>query len=346
MVVLFRPTNDMLDYAEYVDVIVNPVACMGKMDHGIAKEMKQRFPEISRPYKDACFNQNLEPGGYLETEVERDGDKLRILTLATTVQYTDPFTLDDLENVLLGLRRYLHWAHKEDYRVLMPALRVTSEGVTEEDVEKTFLKVLDSLPNIITVTKRPEKIKSPPYFIGVLADPNFMSGVLLDRTPNIFLEKESDSLKALLESVEIPPGMTPYILLADSCNLFNFFLGNPIGVPPEDKGWCVEHNMKGIVISKNRNYQKANTQTLSRDLFLMSLANTFIYCASYQGCSEGWPIVWDRILRYRKDGVYKKLLTTLEMSPEMKKEYEESWKGSQSESSNPLPLDEEKTKAS
>ena len=325
MVVLFRPTNDMLDYSEYVDVIVLPVSCMGSMDYGLAKSVSEKYPEIVKPYKEACFEQTLVPGEYLETKVE--GDTRFVLTLATTVSYTDVFTLDDLENVLLSIRRYLCISGREGLKVLMPILKVSADLATDEQIDETFEKVLGSLPNIITVTKRPEKIPSPFYFIGVMSDPRFMAPTLSNGDPNYFMGKEKSLLEKLLNEVEVPPDFTPCYVFPQQCNLLEFFLGDPIGVTGE-KGWCGEHQAKWIVVNKDRTRKKENTQTLSRDLYLVSLANVLIYCTHEGGSAEGFPLVYDRVIKYRKDGVYKTLLTTWELTGDLKKEYEESWKTS------------------
>ena len=291
-----------------------------------AQKHPERYPQLIKPYKDACFDQELVPGEYIETKVE--GDTRFVLTLATTVSYTDVFTLDDLENVLLGIRKYLCASGKDGLKVLMPILKVTPDHGTEEEVDAVFEKVLGSLPNIITVTKRPEKIQSAPFFIGILGDPRFLAPTLHNGEPNYFMAKEKETLESLLSCVSIGSDMTPYYVMPQQCNLVSFFLGDPIGVTDE-KGWCAEHQAKSLVVHKDRTHKKENLQTLSRDLYIVSLANVLIYCGHEGGSAEGFPIIYDRIIKYRKDGVYKGLVTTWEMSGDLKKEYDASWQDTQ-----------------
>jgi O-acetyl-ADP-ribose deacetylase (regulator of RNase III) len=42
--------------------LVNPVNCEGFMGRGLALEMRQRYPEVDLPYREACATHDLRPG--------------------------------------------------------------------------------------------------------------------------------------------------------------------------------------------------------------------------------------------------------------------------------------------
>ena len=323
MVVLFRPTDDIFDFIDYVDVLVNPVSCMGQLDRGLAKEISSRYPQIVSPYQNACLDQVLHPGGYIETSVK--GNIKYVLSLATSVKYSDRFDLNDLENVLLGLREYLTTKRKHYYKVLMPMLKVYPDEGKLEDVKNTFIRVLGSLPHVVTVTQRPQQISLPPYFTGVLGEETFMAPTLSSGSPNLFCDKEKEKLMELLEKNKSPENTQPYIVLNGQSNFSDFFIGSPIE-SNDSLSWCSQHKVPYVFVMKNGDKQKESHQEIERDLYVVSLSNKIIYCAHSGPPSTGFHYVYDKILEYRKQGVYKELVTTWEMSGEMLKGYEESWK--------------------
>lgn len=56
--------------AAQAEVLVNTVNCVGVMGKGIALQFERTFPEISRPYKEACKAGRLHPGELLIVELQ------------------------------------------------------------------------------------------------------------------------------------------------------------------------------------------------------------------------------------------------------------------------------------
>lgn len=90
----FRPDQDI--FASGVECVINTVNCHGVMGAGLAKAFAQRYPAILEPYKRACAEKTLKPGGVQLIRVDRasgrrgaSGDLL-IANVATKDHWKQP----------------------------------------------------------------------------------------------------------------------------------------------------------------------------------------------------------------------------------------------------------------
>ena len=56
-------TGNMFDSTSSFDAIVNTVNCVGVMGAGLAKQVKDRYPEHYEDYRDRCQQNVVAPGG-------------------------------------------------------------------------------------------------------------------------------------------------------------------------------------------------------------------------------------------------------------------------------------------
>lgn len=66
----YRDSGSMFDVDAHA--LVNPVNCRGSMGAGVAKLIKERFPECFQPYLSACNRGLLKPGVVLATRAFED----------------------------------------------------------------------------------------------------------------------------------------------------------------------------------------------------------------------------------------------------------------------------------
>ncbi len=94
---------------------VNTVNCVGVMGKGVALSFKQRFPEMFAAYRADCRRGLVVPG---EIRIYRTPGT--IVNFPTKRHWRNESRLEDIENGLRALRRYLKPHHGEV--VTMPAL--------------------------------------------------------------------------------------------------------------------------------------------------------------------------------------------------------------------------------
>jgi len=129
--------------------LVNTVNCVGVMGAGIAKQFKQKYPEMFAQYKWACEPGEyrcLEHGGDLWIWRYTDMFKPRIiLCFATKEHWMNPSKVEWIER---GLQRFI-----EDYRywgiesIAWPKLGCNNGKLNwENDVKPLMVKYLEPLP--------------------------------------------------------------------------------------------------------------------------------------------------------------------------------------------------------
>lgn len=133
-------------------VLVNPVNCVGVMGKGLAKEFKERYPDMFKAYKKLCDEGGFEVSVtsthpfFLFTD-EKSG--IKILNFPTKIQWKNPSQLDFIESMLKAFR----WTYK-DYGIeyiAFPALGCGCGGLSWDDVRPLMTKYLANLPIQIEV---------------------------------------------------------------------------------------------------------------------------------------------------------------------------------------------------
>lgn len=127
-------------------VIVNPVNLVGVMGAGLAKEMKNRYPEMFQKYKRAC-----DSGAFNEGQLQlcKQGD-VWILNFPTKKHWKEA---SDLELIEKGLKTFVNtYEQKGITSITFPKLGCGLGGLNwEKDVAPLMHKYLDNLPIQIEV---------------------------------------------------------------------------------------------------------------------------------------------------------------------------------------------------
>ena len=142
-----------------VDVLVNPVNCVGVMGAGLAREFKRRWPKMFREYKTRCATDRLSFGRVLLWEMPSvDGRERWIANVPTKNHYSNPSTLAGVGLSLHALRFHIDtmWAidGREDSQgptVAMPALGCGLGGLEFHRVLTLIRLYFDSAPYTVRV---------------------------------------------------------------------------------------------------------------------------------------------------------------------------------------------------
>ena len=125
--------------------LVNTVNCIGVMGAGIAKQYKQRYPEMFDEYKLACKNFELSNGGDIWIWDYVDMFKQRkILCFATKVMWQYPSKIEWIERGLQNfVKNYKKWNITS---IAWPKLGCTNGKLDwETQVKPLMIKYLDDI---------------------------------------------------------------------------------------------------------------------------------------------------------------------------------------------------------
>lgn len=127
-------------------VIVNPVNLVGVMGAGLAKQMKNRYPEMFHKYKRACDSGDFKEG---KLQLCKQSD-VWILNFPTKKHWKDG---SDLELIEKGLQTFVNtYGQKEIASITFPKLGCGLGGLDwEKEVAPLMHKYLDDLPIQIEV---------------------------------------------------------------------------------------------------------------------------------------------------------------------------------------------------
>ena len=146
----------MIDFKEHfnvfdtrINVSVVTVNLRAIMGAGIAKDCKNRYPEVYEAYAKDCFNDIIGIGNCTEYTA-RDGRKIICFPTKTTWKRPSKYEyihrgLKDLYSILLGTNPQLV--------VGVPPLGCGLGGLDYKVVKEMIIKALDSLPNEIWIVK-------------------------------------------------------------------------------------------------------------------------------------------------------------------------------------------------
>lgn len=106
MTTFIKTTESIFDID--VDAIVNPVNCVGVMGGGLAKQFRDRYPEMLCEYNRICYEKRLKPGGtYVFFDEKTD---THIINVATKNHWKNPsqysYIVDGLFNINFEIRKY------------------------------------------------------------------------------------------------------------------------------------------------------------------------------------------------------------------------------------------------
>lgn len=163
MPLIKRATDDLLVCTKFVDIMVNPVNCIGVAGKGLALAFKEYCPEQYESYRSFCIEGKLRIGTFHIYYNEKDNTT--IINLPTKRHWVDDSNLEDVELSIVTLANYL-----KDYpfhTVALPMLGAGNGRLNPLDVYQLFEKHLDALPNIIFVCIRPISFKKIPNYLVI-----------------------------------------------------------------------------------------------------------------------------------------------------------------------------------
>jgi O-acetyl-ADP-ribose deacetylase (regulator of RNase III) len=124
-----------------LQVIINPVNCVGAMGRGLAKQVKDKYPGVYREYVNVCKYIGLKPG---EAHCRPLTETQWVFNVPTKRHWRDKSKIDDVEKGLIGIvdnMRKLGFT-----TVAVPALGCGEGGLEYEEVKPLILKHLNQ-PN-------------------------------------------------------------------------------------------------------------------------------------------------------------------------------------------------------
>ena len=126
--------------------LVNTVNCVGVMGKGIARDFKERFPDMYRDYKKRCAEGSLHPGKpYLFTDLFDTS----ILNFHSKDHWRSSSRLSYVEEGLDWFRD--HWKTLGITSIAFPPLGCGNGGLAWEDVGPLIFEKLHDLPIDITI---------------------------------------------------------------------------------------------------------------------------------------------------------------------------------------------------
>lgn len=193
MPVLFRPESDIFRTEPVVDIMVNPVNTVGVMGAGLAKEFKDRYPDMFTRYKELCAEDKIQVGVIHIWDVPNT--QKTIINLPTKVHYGDASDVSYVRKGLMSLRRYLEKPGNEHRTVAMPMLGCGLGRLDQEQVKPLFKECLGDLPNVVLVTQRPEMFDTHPKVLVIFGSRLFAAKHIGDKLNNFY-----DKQRAYMET--------------------------------------------------------------------------------------------------------------------------------------------------
>ena len=140
-------------FAQHVDALANPVNCVGVMGAGLAKQMKQRFPDMYREYRQLCEDGSLLMGSYSV----HIGQYPAIINIPTKYHWKNQASLEMIRESLESMTS----PHNHEFSFLgirsvaFPLLGCGLGGLKEEDVLPIMVELLkNSFEQVVIVKYR------------------------------------------------------------------------------------------------------------------------------------------------------------------------------------------------
>ncbi|MCK2236251.1 MULTISPECIES: macro domain-containing protein [unclassified Crossiella] len=165
-----------------VEAMVNPVNCVGVLGKGLALQFKRAFPEIVRPYEEACRSGDLRPGTVHVVDLGEGNTPRWILNVPTKRHWRQPSRLDDVESGTAELAAIVQRLGIRS--IAVPPLGCGNGGLPWESVRVILLRYLGDLTEVQVSIFSPEGAPPPEE--------------MLNRTSAPELDGDAASLLALL----------------------------------------------------------------------------------------------------------------------------------------------------
>ena len=165
MTLVLRSIGDMIGhFAGNTHILINPTNSEGVANSGLAKAFAERWPEIYAEYRALCSSGDVSVGSL--HVCEDPVTKSTVINLATKKDWRDMTFPESIELCCQGIVNYLN-GHPFD-TVAMPILGIGYSQSGPITIDPIIQRYLDPLPNIINLSVRPDRFKTPPLYLGVV----------------------------------------------------------------------------------------------------------------------------------------------------------------------------------
>ncbi len=131
------------------EALVNTVNCVGVMGKGIALQFERAFPEISRPYVEACRSGQLRPGHLLVVEIQPELERplpRMVINFATKDHWRGASKIEWIE---AGLARLVEEVRAREVRsIAVPPLGCGNGGLDWNLVRPLIETAFEALPDV------------------------------------------------------------------------------------------------------------------------------------------------------------------------------------------------------
>lgn len=166
MPIIIRVTEDMFEFAEVVDYMVNPVNLLGAPGGvGLSLEFRKRAPNYVDAYKEACRTKELRVGTV--QVIEDTEQSWGIINLPTKRHYADTSTPEDIARGLQALREVLL---QDRYKYSVVGLPMLGLGLGERDYEVAYPMMVDALGDlsaVVFLSMSPGKTEMRPKYLTI-----------------------------------------------------------------------------------------------------------------------------------------------------------------------------------
>lgn len=147
-------------FQQRAEALVNPVNCVGVMGRGLALQFRQRFPACFSPYRNACLNGSLRPGGVLVWPTGRPLPRW-IVHFPTKQHWRDPSFIPHIEEALHDLAIAIR--HHRMQSIAVAPLGCGLGGLAWSSVRPLIERHLATLPcEVILLEPTPTGIAKGP----------------------------------------------------------------------------------------------------------------------------------------------------------------------------------------
>lgn len=141
--IIYKQGNLLEDSAE---ALVNAVNTVGVMGGGIARQFKEKFPEMFIEYERACKNNEVKLGKMHVVKVDTVEGEKYIINFPTLEHWSDQSKLEDIVVGLEDLVRVVK--EKKIQSIAIPPLGCGIGGLKWEDVRPLIEETFADLSNV------------------------------------------------------------------------------------------------------------------------------------------------------------------------------------------------------
>lgn len=143
MMIVYKKGNLLEDPAE---ALVNAVNTVGVMGGGIARQFKEKFPEMFVEYERACNNNEVRLGKMHVVKVDTNEGEKYIVNFPTLEHWSDSSKLADIE---AGLEDLVRVVEKYDIQTIaIPPLGCGVGGLNWDDVRPLIETAFEDMSHV------------------------------------------------------------------------------------------------------------------------------------------------------------------------------------------------------